>query len=74
MTRLFLRLEDAVIIASREFGIDKELARNEFEQKCFITDNQYKIGYYDGIYDSIRELTKVGNKAIEKELEGYKEV
>ena len=62
MTKLFMRLEDAVIIASREFGIDKKIARQVFEQKCLITDNQYKIGYNDGIYDSIKALSELGKE------------
>lgn len=53
MTKLFLSLDDAVTIAVREFDADAVLARQEFMQKCYITDNQYKIGYYDGLYDAI---------------------
>lgn len=53
MRKLFLSLDDAVQIAHREFDIDPQLARQEFEQKCYITDNQYKIGYHDGLYDAI---------------------
>ena len=62
MTKLFMRLEDAVIIASREFGIDKKIVRQAFEEKCFVTDNQYKIGYNDGIYDSIKALSELGKE------------
>lgn len=56
MTKLFLSLDDAVLVATREFDIDPELARNEFEQKCYITDNQYVIGYHDGLRDAIKAI------------------
>ena len=67
MTKLFMRLDDAVIIANREFDIDKEIAEQEFMQKRFVTDDQYKIGYHDGIYDSIRALSNLGTS---KEVSG----
>ena len=56
MTKLFLSLDDAVLVATREFDIDPQLARNEFEQKCYITDNQYVIGYHDGLNDAIKAI------------------
>lgn len=56
MTKLFLSLDDAVLVATREFDIDPQLARNEFEQKCYITDNQYVIGYHDGLRDAIKAI------------------
>ena len=56
MTKLFLSLDDAVLVATREFGIDPQLARQEFEQKCYITDNQYVIGYHDGLHDAIEAI------------------
>lgn len=56
MTKQFLSLENAVLIAHREFGIDPEIARIEFEQKCYITDNQYAIGYYEGLEDAIKAI------------------
>ena len=58
MTKQFLSLEDAVLIAQREFDIDPEIARIEFEQKCYITDNQYTIGHYDGLADAIEAITE----------------
>ena len=56
MTKLFLSLDDAVLVATREFGIDPEIAKQEFEQKCYITDNQYVIGYHDGLRDAIKAI------------------
>ena len=53
MTKLFLSLDDAVRVAVREFGLDAEIARQEFEQKCYISDDQYSIGYNDGLDDAI---------------------
>ena len=52
MTKLFLSLDDAVLVATRGFNIDPQLARQEFEQKC----NQYVIGYYDGLNDAIKAI------------------
>ena len=59
MAKLFLSLENAVLIAQREFGIDPEIARLEFEQKCYITDNQYTIGYNDGLEDAINAIREL---------------
>lgn len=56
MTKLFLSLDDAVKIAVREFDIDPQLARQEFMQNCYVTDNQYVIGYHDGLYDAIEAI------------------
>lgn len=56
MTKLFLSLDDAVSVAVREFGLDvedAEIIRQEFEQKCYISDDQYSIGYNDGLDDAI---------------------
>lgn len=65
MTKLFLSLDDAVRVAVREFGLDAEdaeIVRQEFEQKCYISDDQYSIGYNDGLDDAI--------KAIKETIEG----
>lgn len=56
MTKLFLSLDDAVLVATREFDINPQLAREEFEQKCYITDDKYVIGYHDGLYDAIEAI------------------
>ncbi len=62
MTKLFLSLEDAVTVAVREFDADSQLARQEFEQKCYITDNQYIIGYHDGLADAIKAIEDKANE------------
>lgn len=59
MPKLFLSLENAVLIAEREFDIDPEIARIEFEQKCYSTDNQYTIGYNDGLEDAIKAIREL---------------
>lgn len=56
MPKQILSLESAVWIAEREFDIDPEIARIEFEQKCYAADNQYTIGYYDGLADAIKAI------------------
>lgn len=56
MTKLILSLDDAVLVATREFDIDPQLARQEFEQKCYITDDQYVIGYHDELDDAIEAI------------------
>ena len=58
MTKLFLSLDNAVKVAVREFGIDATLARQEFEQKCYVSDKQYGIGYYDGVVKCVAKLTE----------------
>ena len=62
MTKLFLSLDDAVKIAVKEFDIDPVLARQEFMQKCYVTDNQYVIGYHDGLNDAIGAIKEKADK------------
>ena len=59
MSNLFLSLNDAVDIAVKNFDIDEILARQEFKQKCYISDNQYDIGYYDGLYKALNAIKEV---------------
>lgn len=59
MEKLFLSLNDAVEIAYRQFDIDIQLARQEFEQKCYISDNQYAIGFCEGVDSSIEALKEL---------------
>lgn len=49
---LFLTLEDAVNIAVREFDADPEIAKQEFEQKCYIASPDYEIGRFDGLEEA----------------------
>ena len=61
MTEMFLPLDEAVKIAVREYGVEPEIARQDFEQKCFIRDTQYDIGYRDALCDTadmIKEILK----------------
>ena len=58
MNKLFLSLDDAVKVAVRQFDIDSTLARQEFEQKCYISDDQYGIGYYDGVVKSMAKVAE----------------
>lgn len=44
-SQLFLTLEDAVRVARRYSDMDAVILRQEFEQKCFISNDQYSIGY-----------------------------
>lgn len=56
MSKLFLSLDNAVLMATKKFDIDPEYARQELKQKCYITDDQYTIGYHDGLYDAIEAI------------------
>jgi hypothetical protein len=69
MTKLFLSLDDAVLVATREFDIDPQLARQEFEQKCYITDDQYVIGYHDGLYDAIEAIRLKAESEVQHDKE-----
>lgn len=46
---LFLTLNDAVKVAVSQFDIDPTIARQEFEQKCYIPCSDYEKGFYDGL-------------------------
>ena len=67
MNKLFLSLDDAVKVAVREFDIDSVLARQEFEQKCYVTDNQYIIGYHDGLSDAIKAIEDKAESELKEE-------
>ena len=56
MSKWFLSLDNAVAIAVREFDADAVLARQEFMQKCYISDDQYDIGFYDGVGESLEAI------------------
>ena len=56
MDKLFLSLEDAVKVVVNNWGVDEEIASCELEQKCYISNDQYAIGYEDGILDCISDL------------------
>ena len=56
----FLNLKDAVNIAVDKFDIDESLARQEFEQKCYISSKDYENGFYDGIDKAIETLRNLG--------------
>lgn len=46
---LFLTLNKAVEVAVNQFDIDPVIARQEFEQKCYIPCSDYEKGFYDGL-------------------------
>ena len=62
--KLFLSLEDAVNVAQRHFNIDPIIARNEFEQKCYIPDDHYKIGYRDGLIDATKAIEALDDESV----------
>lgn len=66
MTKLFLSLDDAVKVAVREFDADPVLASQEFEQKCYIADSKYEIGYNDGLNDAIRAIKQKADSEVSK--------
>lgn len=63
--KLFLSLDNAVKVCCSVFDADKEdeiALRSELEQKCYISNDQYSIGYHDALKDamrSIKELDKI---------------
>ena len=67
---LFLTLNKAVEVAVNQFGVDPVIARQEFEQKCYIPCSDYEKGFYDGLAkgrDTIEEAMSEGlyERAIE---------
>ena len=58
-TKMFLSLDDAVHVAVKQFDVDATIARQEFEQKCYVTDDQYTIGFYDGLDRASAAIRKV---------------
>lgn len=48
-SKLFLTLDDAVKVAVYHFGADPVIAKQEFEQKCYLPGHDYKNGVYDGL-------------------------
>ena len=59
--KLFLSLEDAVKVALNEGLIDAEdetWLASEFEQKCYATDDQYAIGFREGVEACIKKLNE----------------
>ena len=48
-SELFLTLNAAVKVAVNQFDINPIIARQEFEQKCYVPCSDYEMGYYDGL-------------------------
>ena len=67
MKQLFLNLDDAIKVAVNHFNADPEIARIEFEQKCYISSNEYSIGYDDGI-DAVEKKIEELKKEIWKKV------
>lgn len=62
---LFLTLDDAVKVAVVQFDADPIIARQEFEQKCYIPCSDYEMGYYDGLArarDTIENVMEGGEE------------
>lgn len=66
----FISVANAVEIAHREFGADKELAAQEFEQRCFLPGEQYYIGVRDGLDKALEGI----ERARKSYLEAYTEL
>ena len=61
---LFLTLDDAVKVAVIQFDANPIIARQEFEQKCYIPCSDYEKGYYDGLArarDTIENVMEDGD-------------
>lgn len=69
MKGLLLFLDDATNVAidllesfnrgTRLTDTDKAYIRSNFEQKCFITNDQYSIGYAQALLDASRAITNL---------------
>ena len=68
MTKQFLPLEEAVKIAVYHFGADKKVAEQEFEQKCFISDD-YTSGFEDGLKAAVKAIEFFGGMYRKKQME-----
>ena len=64
----FLKLEDAVKVAASHFDADKEIAEREFEQKCYMSDDQYGIGFDDGLKEALNSIKGLQDKTWSGEL------
>ena len=58
--KLFLSFEDAVYVAVMRLNADPDIAYQELEQKCYISDDQYGVGYNDGLADAIDAIKRIG--------------
>ena len=72
MIKLFLTLEDAVKVAKEHFDDGywddfEEFAEQEFEQKCYVSDDQYSIGYCDAIDKCIEILGNFRKRGLDNE-------
>ena len=68
MKGLLLCLDDATNVAidllelyreTRLTDTDKAFIRSHFEQKCFITNDQFSIGYAQALLDASRAITNL---------------
>ena len=59
---LFLTLNKAVEVAVNQFNVDPVIARQEFEQKCYIPCSDYEKGFYDGLARSRDAIEETMNE------------
>ena len=64
-SKLFLTLDDAIKVALEWIMVlgegDEECLRNDFEQKCYLSSDQYSIGWCDGVnaaMDAIKTMAE----------------
>lgn len=60
-TQLFLELDDAVMVVCDRMRLsdDREWVRSELEQRCYLSNDQYGIGYDQARQDIIDFVEKM---------------
>lgn len=69
--KLFLTLDDAVEVVSKRLDCknDREIIRQELEQKCYLNTDEYSIGFSDGLEAVSEAIDAIDKQIFEEWLE-----
>ena len=72
--KLFLSLDDAVDVVAKRLDCrnDKVIIRQELEQKCYLSNDEYAIGFADGLAAVQKAIDAIDTERFEKWMEERK--
>lgn len=70
-SKLFLSLDDAVEVVAKRLDCNNNrvIIRQELEQKCYISTDEYAIGFSDGLEAVQEAINAIDEQKLEEWLE-----
>lgn len=72
--KLFLSLDDAVEVVTKRLDCknDKVIVRQELEQKCYLSNDEYAIGFADGLEAVQKAIEAIDRQKFDEWMEERK--